>query len=432
MRHIIDKVLKVGEPVFAVFVLLFFMGAVFPVMRNPDHWFQDARASDPVAFVVQLLVYVFTLLLVMSVWRPVLTALRTNPLMTALLGLALVSVVWSGVPGFTLRRSIALMATTAFGLYLGSRFTPSQQVRLFAYALGISVILSLVFVAVFPRYGIESGPNEGAWRGVFIQKNTFGRYMVMAVVTLLCMPVRRMERLTKVFLVAIALVLLAGSVSAGSYVMMAASFLLIFLYRFFSLTRKAMLPVGMIAAILLTASAALLFTNSAALFDILNRSSSLTGRVPLWETLLYTGASHAWLGYGYVGFWAVENHYIWSIIGWTPLKAHNGYIDLWLELGYVGLGLFVPYAVIVGRRCIRFIRREQTLESQWPLLMFSTVLLHNMVESDLLITNGFLWIVFVAIALSTQRALQADSEAVAAAEVAQPEADGLEPIPCPQ
>lgn len=432
MRHIIDKLLKAGEPVFAVFVLLFFMGAVFPVLRNPDHWFQDARASDPVAFIVQLLVYLFTLLLVMTVWRSVLTALRTNPLLSALLLLALVSVAWSGVPGFTLRRAVALMATTAFGLYLGSRFTPSQQVRLFAYALGLAVVLSLVFVAVFPRFGIESGPNEGAWRGVFIQKNTFGRYMVMAVVTLLCAPVRRIERLTKIFLVAIALVLLAGSVSAGSYVMMAASFLLIFVYRFLCVSRKALLPAGMIGAILLTTGGALLLTNSAALFDVLNRSSSLTGRVPLWQALFYAGAMHPWLGYGYVGFWALENHYIWSIIGWTPLKAHNGYIDLWLELGYVGLGLFAGYAVIVAQRCVRFIRRERTLESQWPLLMLSMVLLHNVVESDLLITNGFMWIVFVGIAVSTQRALQTDSESVVAAEIGQPEVDGLEPLPCPQ
>jgi exopolysaccharide production protein ExoQ len=432
MRRIIDKVLATGEPLFAVIVLLFFMGAVFPVWRNPEHWFGDARASDSVAFIVQLSVYVLTFLLTIRVWRPVFAALRTNPLLTTLLILALLSVLWSAVPGFTLRRAVALMATTAFGLYLGARYAPSQQVRLFAYALGISVVLSLIFVAFFPRYGIESGPNEGAWRGVFIQKNTFGRYMVMAVVTLLCLPARRWGRMAKIFCIAVALVLLAGAVSAGSYVMMAASFLLIFLYRLLYLPRKALVPAGMVAAILLGLGAVLLLMNSGALFDVLNRTSSLTGRVPLWNALFYTGARHAWFGYGYVGFWAIENHNIWAMIGWTPLKAHNGYIDLWLELGLAGLSIFVLYMITVARRCVQLVRAERTLESQWPVLMLSVILLHNFVESDLLITNGFMWIVFVAIAVSTQRLLESEAKTAPAVAQAQPQAQALDFIPCPQ
>ena len=396
------------EPLFGVVALLFFMGAILPVLRNPEHWFMDARASDPVALLFQVTVYLLVLLLVLSVWRDILAALWSNPLVTALLVLALASVLWSGVPMFTLRRAIAMVATTGFGLYLGTRYDTREQIRLLAFALAISVVFSLVFIVVFPRYGIESGPNAGAWRGVFIQKNTYGRYMVMAVITFLCLRRLRGQNMGKLLGIVLALGLLAGSVSAGSYVMMVASILLLVAYQVLRLPRRNLFPIGIAVGAVLAAGAAFVALNSGAVFEILGRNSSLTGRVPLWHFLLYKIGQHPWLGYGYVGFWSTENHAVWAQIGWTPLKAHNGYLDLWLELGLIGLGLFVLNTVLVLGRGVKFVVSHRTLESQWPLLMLNLIVLHNLFESDLLIQNGFMWIVYVAICVSMQRAALAE------------------------
>ncbi len=397
-----------SEPVFGVLALLFFMGAVLPVWRNPEHWFMDARASDPVALSVQILVYLLVLLLVLSLWRDVLDAVRSNPLVTALLVLTVVSVAWSGVPLFTFRRAIALVATTAFGFYLGTRYDTKQQIRLLGFALGISVLLSLVFIVIFPRYGIESGPNAGAWRGVFIQKNTYGRYMVMAVITFLCLRTRRGQHMGKLVLIILALCLLAGSLSAGSYVMMAFSALLVVFYQLLYLPRKNLIPIGIIAGAMLAACATFVALNAGTVFEILGRNSTLTGRVPLWRFLGYKIAQRPWLGYGYVGFWSTENHTVWAQIGWTPLKAHNGYLDLWLELGLLGVGLFALNTAVLFGRSLKFVATRRTLESQWPLLMLSLIALHNVFESDLLIQNGFMWIIYVAITVSMQRALQVE------------------------
>src|SRR5271154_1307496 len=100
MRSTPERMFLSLEPLFGVVALLFFMGAILPVLRNPEHWFMDARASDPVALLFQVTVYLLVLLLVLSVWRDILAALWSNPLVTALLVLALASVLWSGVPMF--------------------------------------------------------------------------------------------------------------------------------------------------------------------------------------------------------------------------------------------------------------------------------------------------------------------------------------------
>lgn len=408
MQTTSEKMFLAAEPALGVSALLFFMGAILPVWRNPEHWFMDARASDPVALSVQILVYLLVLLLVLSFWRDVLGAVRSNPLITALLVLTIASVAWSGVPLFTFRRAVALIATTAFGFYLGTRYDTKQQIRLLGIALGISVVLSLVFIVIFPRYGIESGPNAGAWRGVFIQKNTYGRYMVMAVITFLCLRTRRVQNTGKLLLVILALGLLAGSFSAGSYVMMVFSIVLVVVYQLLRLPRRNLIPIGIVVGAMLAACATYVALNASDIFEILGRNSSLTGRVPLWRFLFYKIAQHPWLGYGYVGFWSTENHSVWEQIGWTPLKAHNGYLDLWLELGLVGVSLFALNTLAVLSRSLKFVAKHRTLESEWPLLMLNLIILHNAFESDLLIQNGFMWIIYVAISVSMQRAMRAE------------------------
>jgi exopolysaccharide production protein ExoQ len=424
MQTTTNKMFLASEPALGVLALLFFMGAILPVWRNPEHWFMDARASDPVALFVQILVYLSVLLLALRSWRDVLRAIRWNPLVTALLVLTIVSVAWSGVPLFTFRRAIALIATTAFGFYLGARYDTKEQIRLLGLALGISVLLSLVFIVVFPRYGIESGPNAGAWRGVFIQKNTYGRYMVMAVFTFLCLRTRRVQHMGKILLIILALGLLAGSLSAGSYMMMVFLIVLVVVYQVLYLPRRNLIPIGIVVGAILSACATYVALNAATVFEILGRNSTLTGRVPLWHFLLYEIGQHPWLGYGYVGFWSTENHTVWAQIGWTPLKAHNGYLDLWLELGFLGVALFVMNTVVVLGRSVKFVAKAHTLESQWPLLMLSLVILHNMFESDLLIQNGFMWIIYVAIAVSMERALHIERVPVPALVLSKAQASG--------
>ena len=54
-----------------------------------------------------------------------------------------------------------LIATTAFGIYFATRFEISEQLRLLAWALGITVFLSFLFGVFFRQYGIESTVHAG-------------------------------------------------------------------------------------------------------------------------------------------------------------------------------------------------------------------------------------------------------------------------------
>jgi O-antigen ligase len=103
-----------------------------------------------------------------------------------------------------------------------------------------------------------------------------------------------------------------------------------------------------------------------------------------------------------------------------------------LELGLFGLGIFALAAIVAFRRAIQIIARERTLESEWPLLILTLILLYNAFESDLVAQNGFLWVLFVAVSVSAQRAwsLSRATVPVLVENVTPLSAVGYEP--CPQ
>ena len=108
--------------------------------------------------------------------------------------------------------------------------------------------------------------------------------------------------------------------------------------------------VGIIAIIFLT--------NLNFFFGLLGRNTSLTGRIPLWDDLI----KNIWtqkpiLGYGFGALWKQESFRIFMQmkLGWTyPVYfSDNGYLDLLLNIGIVGLFSFVMFFLITGVRSIK-------------------------------------------------------------------------------
>jgi O-antigen ligase len=119
-------------------------------------------------------------------------------------------------------------------------------------------------------------------------------------------------------------------------------------------------------------------------------------------------------------------------VGWRPYKAHNGFIDILLDLGLLGLGIFGLNTAIAFWRSMKLVARERTLESQWPLLMLSLLLLYNVFEIDLIVPNSFVWVVYVAISVSVQRAWAVNRATERTVGSATVQFSAPEYEPCPQ
>jgi hypothetical protein len=129
-----------------------------------------------------------------------------------------------------------------------------------------------------------------------------------------------------------------------------------------------------------------------------------TGRVKLWLALGDMIWHRPWLGYGFGGFWLGRDGpsaYVLETVGWATPNGHNGFLDLWLDLGAVGLLLFTFSAASAGFSALRRVpRKEFNPVALLAPALLAQILLANIGESDLFAINHLFWICFVCIAMS--------------------------------
>jgi exopolysaccharide production protein ExoQ len=130
----------------------------------------------------------------------------------------------------------------------------------------------------------------------------------------------------------------------------------------------------------------------------LGRDSTLTGRTQLWHASLEAIRHRPLLGYGYGGFWngwSAPSTEVWLRNPWGPPNAHNGILDVALNLGAVGTALWLSSLYLFARRGYLWLRLGARPAHTWPLLLLLFVLVYNVTEATTL-QNPFFWCLLVA------------------------------------
>lgn len=112
-----------------------------------------------------------------------------------------------------------------------------------------------------------------------------------------------------------------------------------------------------------------------------------------------------WLGYGRAAFWHPKSNLPEAIgdeIGenYVPPHAHNGFVNLACDLGYIGLFFFLLSYLLAFVRAYNRVRVTRAPEHLWPLIYLSCLLLYNITESSILAHNSILWATYMMVDLS--------------------------------
>jgi exopolysaccharide production protein ExoQ len=406
------------ESGFVVLALLFLSGALIPLLIQGSGASADvAQGGSASIQAVWIGIYGTAFLFAVLRWnrfrwrRGVYLATK-DKLLLSLVGLALFSVLWSAVPEVTLRRSVALMLTTLFGIYLATRFELSEQLRLLFWALSIAAVLSLGVALLLPSYGItpssanawDAESTAGGWRGIYFSKNTFGRLMALSgVLSLLLVISTRKYRLLNwtVFGLSLGLLLLTRSATSLLVFLVTVVFFLP-LYR--GLRWRYTLATPYLSVMILVGGFALVWysSNADTVLAALGKDPTLTGRTSLWSSLLEMIKLRPWFGYGYEGFWQSYGEQ-WSVsyTGWQASHAHNGFLELGLALGLFGLLLFALGFIAAFLRAVSLAQTTEAQQTLWPLLYLTFLMLSNVSYTTLLQQNSLWWVLYVATILST-------------------------------
>ena len=405
------RIPEIIEQVFIILSLvLYSSGPLTLILSNgAEQVDENLINSDTADFLILRIVfiinYLITFLLIVIHQDKIIDALIKNWTIFTLTGIAIISVTWSSIPTLTQSHSVALFGSSLFGLYIGSRYNFRDQLRLLGWSFAIIIMMSFLFATVFPKYGMMPiGIHEGAWRGIYVHKNILGKVMVISTIVFWLLASNYDEKpwITKAAMVGLGLsfCLLILSKSSSSMINCIIILSLIPLYK--ALRWRYYLTI--ITTIVISSS---LFwfinTNIETLLELIDKDVTLSGRTNMWPYILYMLQEHPWLGYGYNGFWNDWNSpgaYIWYAIVWEAPNSHNGLLDLWLELGLLGVIVFLIGFVQTLRRGIAEFRSNTSEESIWALLYLTNLVMSNLTESSLLNRNDIFWLLYVTISFS--------------------------------
>lgn len=327
--------------------------------------------------------------------------LRLNPLLIVLHLLTLVSIAWSIDRSLTFRRSVAVLLTAWLGVYLAAVFEERQVVHLLANALAFVTIASLIVCLALPSVGISNDPYMlGAWQGVFVHKNMLGLSASLTVVAwFLLLLFSKRNRVVSLLVLGVSLFVLVQSDSQTSLLI---TVFILPLILCFPLVRHVNQGVtgGLVIAMALTGplAAFLVFSNLETITAVIGRDATFTGRTTLWSEAMEKILEKPLLGYGFDSFWrgltGPSADVVTAMQGFSPLTAHNGLLEMALDLGIIGLAPFLLLVVVCINEAVVMLRRGVTLETSFIAYFIGFFVMYNLVESTVLQFNAVSWILF--------------------------------------
>jgi O-antigen ligase len=378
----------------AFFILALMSSALLGPVFAPD------QNPDAVPWLRTIWLPVYGLIGLMLAANPLRATRVALPAMMSLIlvAWAFASSRWSIAPDVTLRRSIALLFTTLFGLHLAARYDWRELIELLAAVYIALAIGSYVAALAFPSFGVHATIHPGAWKGLWYEKNQMGGVMVIGTLAGACAALLSPRR--RILWVAAA-VLCCGLVvmSRSTTALLGTGIVLGGLAGLSLLRRGGAVSVATVwLAVALGAAFLAMVTISPDLFfQLIGKDPTLTGRTDIWASLLRRVAERPWLGYGFGAFWLDPWGPAWFIrqeVQWTAPNAHNGWLDVLVQLGAVGLGLVALHFVAMFSTAL--LRLRQGPESYWTVLFLALFALFSISESTVMQYNGLSWVIYTA------------------------------------
>jgi exopolysaccharide production protein ExoQ len=366
---------------------------------------------------------------------------RVNPWLIVLLLYVGATVIWSPDVGTSFRRyvqvvGVFVVAWAANCVTGRTSILPGSMARASLYG----TLLSLAVTAAFFDFAF----SDKGYRAFLATKNLMGQFAVIVVMSAVFMFLARPSRnrwwnalafgvlnvlaapfagetrnrpayALYAFLFAFGVAALVLSRSATAILASGATLLLVTLLSL-ARARNEVLRVLYVGAVLVAMLGLFLWllieglpsaNQVGSLFtDTTGRDMTLTGRTYLWQLMWGQIERHPWFGVGYGGFWlglTGDAGQIAYLVKWGyPGQAHNGYIDVLNEIGFVGMALLLITLAVHVRRVFLLIAQAPGLGYlHLAIVLFAMML--NFTEATLLRTTSMWWMLVLISMIEVDR-----------------------------
>ena len=281
------------------------------------------------------------------------------------------SVMWADSPGVAVKRWIKAVGDLVMILVVLTDPNPSLAIRRIFERVGFVLLpLSILFIVFLPSMGSSYDPLDHVtmYFGVTTFKNLLG------VTSLFCglgglwsflgawqdrataNRTRLLIAHATVIAMAVWLIVKADSMTSLSCFGLAGMVMVIASTRW--MERRPSFLFLFVAGAAGVALFALFLDTGGSMLQSIGRNSTLTGRTQIWAAVLAQRINPV-LGTGFESFWMGNRlQSVWSLSQVGIEEAHNGYLELYLNLGWVGLTLLAVLIVSGYRHALCLFHRD--------------------------------------------------------------------------
>ncbi len=377
-------------------LLYFALAGVSPFVNEPTATRAVQTGSAGGALVdrlIKLLIVTACMMFVLQRHQSVRRVSMQMKLITSFPILALLLYPVSQQPTRTISSGALLLAGVLLLYYIMSRYSLDQVLELLLVLGTVTIVASIMFALALPQYGLDQmGEHSEAWKGIFSAKNYLGNmglfFLTVAVSYRGRTPFLRSLRLSQIMFCLIAI---AFSRAATAWLLTAIYIVLLTVMKaLHGFRKKDYLVVCLLLLVLFSAVVGTIVVWPDFLISLLGKDLTLTGRTGIWSAVIDSIAKRPLLGYGYQAFWLGlegESYRVILAVSWVLAQAQNGFLDIMLEMGMLGLVIVVlvfAFAFRDGVVCVLRAREDIHLRAvEWYLTIVLLTLIYNLDESFL-------------------------------------------------
>jgi exopolysaccharide production protein ExoQ len=382
--------LKLDELFIGVFLAIVSSTIIVPFKYlNPTSLGASDLKVTTLTFVAQLVLYPALFFLLrgkIGDLYPISKALLKDPFLCVMLVMTLLSAFWSQAPDITLRGSVVLLCFVLLAASVGMRYDINAISRILRWT-GTAISGTGTFVSLF----IPSiGRLEEGWNGILAHKNGFSCWIALTACLWFLQATDRQQRWLSLLLSGLCFV---ATIAAGSGAARIMFLVTICVLMFVKLTQRLDFRKRVTATLLTITisipSAIYVWFHNQYIFDALGKDRTLTGRTEFWPQVLEAIWKQPFVGYGYQGFWqswrGTDNPaaHIINPNGFVPPHSHNGYLEVALALGVVGIVLFGCSLLMNITRICALVPHLQQAQSGTILAIVIFILISSFSETGL-------------------------------------------------
>jgi len=334
--------------------------------------------------------------------RQVAAVLRANWPILLYLSYCALSILWSDFPDIAFKRWFKALGDLVMVLLVVTDIRPAGALRRVLTRTGFLLIPSSFVLIYFLHKGVTYSPwGEPTYTGITTNKNMLGLdCMVFGLGYGWCFFRAWVNRKRRnraqalivngaLFVMAIWLLVKGGMMTCLVCLLLGSG--IIALTNRFRFTRKPWLVHCLLVLVAAGAVAAIFF--NVGLVEKLGRDPTLTGRTEIWHDVLEL-APNPYIGAGFESFWLGKRlEIIWSRHWWHPNEAHNGYLEVFLNLGWCGVALLALLMWSGYRNALKQLRRDPEIGSI-AMAYFFMATIYSLTEAGFRMMDP-IWVLFL-------------------------------------